>query len=46
MVGRVFSSLVNNFGYKVESGPMNYLGMPLGGKPKAISFWDLVVERV
>ena len=25
---------------------MSYLGLPLGGNPKTIDFWDLVVERI
>lgn len=25
---------------------MKYLGMPLGGNPRALSFWDPVVERI
>lgn len=31
---------------KVEDWPLKYLGLPLGGSPKLISFWDLVVERM
>ena len=25
--------------------PLSYLGLPLGGNPKSIGFWDLVVEK-
>ena len=26
--------------------PLSYLGLPLGGNPKTIGFWDLMVERI
>ena len=26
--------------------PLSYLGLPLGGNPKTIGFWDPVVERI
>lgn len=26
--------------------PMTYLGLPLGGKPRAIKFWDPILEKV
>ncbi|KAM7485873.1 hypothetical protein LguiA_001882 [Lonicera macranthoides] len=28
------------------SWPLNYLGMPLGGNPNSLAFWDPVIERV
>ena len=31
---------------KASSWPIFYLGLPLGGNPKAYSFWDLVIERI
>ncbi|RVW80650.1 hypothetical protein CK203_044356 [Vitis vinifera] len=31
---------------KVSEWPLSYLGLPLGGNPKTISFWDPVVERI
>lgn len=34
------------FGYGVGSWPLKYLGLPLGGNLKAVSFWTPVVERV
>lgn len=33
-------------GCKVDQWPFNYLGIPLGGSTKALTFWDPVVERV
>ena len=26
--------------------PLSYMGLPLGGNPNSIGFWDLVVEKV
>ena len=26
--------------------PLNYLGLPLGGNPSSLSFWNPVIERV
>ena len=31
---------------KASGWPILYLGLPLGGNPKAYSFWDLVIERI
>ncbi|RVW50855.1 putative mitochondrial protein [Vitis vinifera] len=31
---------------KVSEWPLSYLGLPLGGNPKTIGFWDPVVERI
>lgn len=42
----VLSSYVDNFGCRVESWPLKYLGMLLGGNPRAACFWDPVLERV
>lgn len=33
-------------GCKTDIWPLNYLGLPLGGVPRSLSFWDLVLERV
>ncbi|RVW29636.1 hypothetical protein CK203_100953 [Vitis vinifera] len=30
----------------VSEWPLSYLGLPLGGNPKTIGFWDPVVERI
>ena len=38
--------LASSWGCEVGSWPMRYLGLPLGGKPKSIKFWDPVVEKV
>lgn len=43
---RELVSFSNNFGCTVQQWPLIYLGMPLGGNPSVISFWDPVVERV
>ncbi|RVW79116.1 Transposon TX1 uncharacterized 149 kDa protein [Vitis vinifera] len=31
---------------KASGWPMPYLGLPLGGNPKACGFWDPVIERI
>ena len=31
---------------KASGWPILYLGLPLGGNPKACGFWDLVIERI
>ncbi|RVW86011.1 Transposon TX1 uncharacterized 149 kDa protein [Vitis vinifera] len=31
---------------KASSWPILYLGLPLGGNPKACGFWDPVIERI
>lgn len=36
----------NILGCKIEVWPIKCLGLPLGGKPSSISFWDLVIERI
>ena len=42
----LLSSLASVFYCKVSEWPLSYLGLPLGGYPKTIGFWDLVVERI
>lgn len=37
--------LAEVLGCGVGSWPLSYLGLPLGGNPKAASFWNLVIER-
>lgn len=44
--GGDLESLAEVMGCKVGSWSMKYLGMPLGGNPRAVSFWDSVVEKV
>jgi len=39
----VLSSFADNFECKVESWPMKYLDMPLGGNLRAISFRDPII---
>ena len=31
---------------KASGWPIHYLGLPLGGNPKACGFWDPVIERI
>ena len=31
---------------KASDWPILYLGLPLGGNPKACGFWDPVIERI
>ncbi|KAK9927793.1 hypothetical protein M0R45_024959 [Rubus argutus] len=38
--------LANLWGCTVGSWPMKYLGLPLGGNPRASTFWNPVVEKV
>ncbi|KAM1060262.1 hypothetical protein TB1_024191 [Malus domestica] len=44
--GEKITRLASSWGCEVGSWPMKYLGLPLGGKPKSIKFWDPVVEKV
>ncbi|RVW80770.1 putative ribonuclease H protein [Vitis vinifera] len=40
------SKLALMLGCTVSNWPLMYLGLPLGGNPKSISFWDPVIDRV
>ncbi|KAJ9693494.1 hypothetical protein PVL29_012324 [Vitis rotundifolia] len=40
------SRLAEMLDCKAASWPILYLGLPLGGNPKASGFWDPVVERI
>ena len=40
------SRLAEMFDCKASGWPILYLGLPLGGNPKACGFWDPVVERI
>ena len=40
---KAFASLA---GYQVLHWPITYLGIPLGGNPHALSFWDPVVCKI
>ncbi|RVX16773.1 LINE-1 retrotransposable element ORF2 protein [Vitis vinifera] len=42
----VLSSLALVLECRVSEWPLSYLGLPLGGNPKTIGFWDPVVERI
>ena len=42
----LLSSLASVLDCKVSEWPLSYLGLPLGGSPKTIGFWDPVVERI
>ena len=43
-------SLIHNLatltGCEVGVWPINYFGLPLGGNPRKIVFWDSVVKKV
>ncbi|XP_009335445.1 uncharacterized protein LOC103928158 [Pyrus x bretschneideri] len=38
--------MADSWGCEVGSWPIKYLGLPLGGRPKALMFWDPVVEKM
>ena len=40
------SKLAELLDYKASSWPILYLGLPLGGNPKACGFWDPVIKRI
>ena len=40
------SRLAELLDYKASGWPIPYLGLHLGGNPKACGFWDLVIERI
>ncbi|RVW54197.1 hypothetical protein CK203_090523 [Vitis vinifera] len=40
------SRLAETLGCKASSWPILYLGLPLGGNPRAGGFWDPVIERI
>ncbi|XP_020420593.1 uncharacterized protein LOC18774736 [Prunus persica] len=42
----LLNELAGAWGCEVGAWPMSYLGLPLGGNPRAIKFWDPVVEKV
>ena len=42
----LLSSLTSIFYCRVSEWLLSYLGLPLGGNPKTIGFWDPVVERI
>ena len=42
----LLSSLALVLDCRVSERHLSYLGLPLGGNPKTIGFWDLVVERI
>ena len=38
--------LASSLDCRVSEWPLSYLGLPLGGNPMTISFWDPVVDRI
>ena len=42
----LLSSLASVLDCRVSEWPLSYLGLPLGGNPKTISFWDPLVKRI
>lgn len=43
--GRVHS-IANLLNCKVESLPIMYLGLPSGGYPRKVSFWQPIIDKV
>lgn len=39
-------AIVDTYGYKIGSWPNSYLGLPLNGKPKTLSFWAPFAEKI
>lgn len=39
-------AIAGSWGCEVGSWPMVYLGLPLGGNPRILTFWNPVVEKV
>ena len=39
-------SIANCLGCSVGNWPLNYLGLPLGGNPNSLAFWEPVVESI
>ena len=40
------SHIAHELGCDSGSWPFTYLGLPLGGNPSSLSFWDPVIERI
>ncbi|GMQ06052.1 hypothetical protein CsSME_00050793 [Camellia sinensis var. sinensis] len=43
---RLIQSVVDLLGCGIETFPMKYLGLPLGGNPRGDMFWNPVVEKI
>ena len=43
---RKIERLAQSWGCEVDSWPLKYLGLPLGGNPRALNFWNPVIEKV
>lgn len=41
-----FITYAKMFGCKVDTWPLKYLGLPIGGAPRSLSFWDPIGEMV
>ena len=39
-------SLAESVGCEVEAWPITYLGMPLGGNPCSLSFWEPIISKI
>ena len=46
LVQNQLSRLAELLDCKASGWPIPYLGLPLGGNPKACGFWDPVIERI
>lgn len=44
--GPYLARLAADWGCEVGNWPMTYLGLPLGGNPRAIVFWELMIEQI
>jgi len=42
----VVDRLANFGGYNILSWPLTYLGMPLGGNPRTLCFWEPVLRKI
>ena len=43
---KMVSQLASILDCQETEWPLSYMGLPLGGNPNSIGFWDLVVEKV
>jgi hypothetical protein len=43
---RKIERLAQSWGCEVGTWPLKYLGLPLGGNPRALNFWNPIMEKV
>ena len=46
IVSQELSNTTSSVGCQILEWPLVYLGVPLGGNPRSVSFWDPVVEKI